>query len=269
MNELTPKVRFEQLHAEAKLLVGQLTDLARRATVYRQIFLDSGRNHAFPIIAAHGALWSGNHFRFGLRLGEWLSWQYALSPEMRRQQLKRLYEFADVFRDINRRVCIDTYVNFHFTREYGQHEECQQFVPADLLEALRLVHSAREHGLELSETEKRYVFETHFRNEQRYIVGPTLTVAVEQFDWPLLKWIALSPTIRFTYFPEGQSMRFHNFAIRDERIEKGLRAFDWASQVGWSHVDASLARYSILPQEYFSKPAKYFEEFRAATFATA
>jgi hypothetical protein len=104
--------RAAQLELEATKLAGGLLDLAQRASVYRHLFLASGRNHAFPLIAAHGALWAGGYFPFGMKLGRLLSWQYALRPTRRRELLAQLHEFADVFRDVNRRVCIDTYKNF-------------------------------------------------------------------------------------------------------------------------------------------------------------
>src|SRR5690242_6076467 len=105
------QLAYHALRSEAETLAGNLTDLSRRATVYRHIFLASGGNHAFPLIPTHGALWAGGYFRFGMRLGEMLSWQYFGRPDMRRRQLQKLAAFADVFRDINCRVCVDTYVN--------------------------------------------------------------------------------------------------------------------------------------------------------------
>ena len=61
---------YDRLQREATLLAGGLTDLSQRAAVYRHLFLASGGNHAFPLIAAHGALWAGGYFRFGMRLGQ-------------------------------------------------------------------------------------------------------------------------------------------------------------------------------------------------------
>lgn len=260
--------QYDQLRSDAEILTGGLSDLSRRATVYRHIFLASGGNHAFPLIAAHGALWAGGYFRLGMRLGSVLSWQYLGQPSLRRHQLQKLNAFADVFREINRRVCIDTYVNYHFTRQYGRYAESGRFLPPELGESLNRLHAATKAGRTLSEAEKRCVFETHFRQEQRHIVGPTLTEAVSRFDWPLVKAIALKPRVRFAYFPSGTGIWFQNFASQDERIEQGLRAFEIAAHVGWSTVDAALQRYSLLPADYFVAPAVYFERFRAGILAT-
>ncbi|MDA0832811.1 MAG: hypothetical protein O2955_20760 [Planctomycetota bacterium] len=255
---------YDRLKREATILAGALTELSQRATLYRQIFLESRGNHAFPIIAAHGALWAGGYFRFGMRLGSVLSWQYAWQPELRRRQLQKLDEFADVFRDINRRVCIDTYVNFHFTKQYGDHPEAIMYVDAELLEPLNRIHAAVRGDREMTETEKQIVFEAHFRHEQDHIVGPALTQAAAEFDWPLMRTIALRPIVTFSYFPQRTWLWFRNFASKAERIKQGLTAFEIASDVGWRGVDAALKTYDVLPDGYFAEPMAYFHEFRNA-----
>jgi len=78
---------YRALQAEAVQLAGKLTDLSQRATVYHHLFQASGGNHCFPLIAAHGALWAGRHFRTGIRLAGWLSWQFAVRSGLRRKRL--------------------------------------------------------------------------------------------------------------------------------------------------------------------------------------
>src|SRR5262245_5220688 len=65
------------LHEEAVRLAGGLNDAEQRAATYRHLYRFSGGNHVFPLIAAHGALWSRNYFRAARRLATALSWQYA------------------------------------------------------------------------------------------------------------------------------------------------------------------------------------------------
>ncbi len=69
---------YESMRHQAERLAGGLGDLAQRATVYHHLFEHSGRNHIFPLLAAHGAMWAKGYFRFGKRLGQICSWQYAL-----------------------------------------------------------------------------------------------------------------------------------------------------------------------------------------------
>lgn len=42
-----------------------------------------------------------------------------------------------------------------------------------------------------------------------------------------------------------------------------------ASRVGWDAVDRALARYQVLPADYFVRPAAFFEQFRSAVLTTA
>ncbi len=260
---------YNFLYRKGERLAGGLNDLAQRATVYHHLFEHSSRNHIFPLIAAHGALWARDYFRFGMRLGWLCSWQYAMSPQRRRRCLTDLAAFADAFRDINRRVCIDTYTSYHFTRRYGNHPDAVQFVESRLLEALNRCHSARRHGRELSTREKREVFKVFFLNEQETVVGASIKQATDVFDWPLIKFVALRPVIRFAYFGRRRRFFFRNFANKDERIEKGLGAFDIAAAVGWDYVEARLDDYHILPDAFFVNSEKHFAVVQETVLAAA
>jgi len=258
---------YSALTREAERLAGGLRDLAQRATVYHHLYRASGGNHVFPLIAAHGALWAGGYFRFGMQLAKTLSWQYAWSSSLRRQQMEKLEAFADAFRDINRRVCVDTYVSFHFTAKYGDHERILEFISPELLHVLKMVHAAWRSGHELSDEGKKEVFLAHFLDEQRRVVGPAIENAVKAFDWPLVRFIALKPWVRFAYFPYGRRLWFANFADREERIANGLTAFDTAAGAGWHCVEQALSSYDVLPTVFFADPVKYFSDFKAAFLA--
>ncbi|MBC8290358.1 MAG: hypothetical protein H8E37_08580 [Planctomycetes bacterium] len=256
MNTEQLAAAYEAIREEATTLAGGLTDLAQRATVYHHVYRHSGGNHAFPLIAAHGALWARGYFAMGLKLAKVLSLQFALSPKRRREQLAALREFSDVFRNINRCVCIDIYTNYHFTARYGEHEGAAKLVDAELLAALKTVHSAREDGRELSDAEKREVFQAHFMHEQAHVVGPRIEAAMAEFQWPLVREIAMRPLVKFAFCP--RRFWFRNFASRDDRVEKGLRAFDTAVQVGWERVEDSLSEYDVLPRAFFADSVAYF-----------
>ena len=256
---------FEEFQADGLRLAGGLNDLSQRATVYHHVFKESGGNHIFPLIAAHGALWARSWFSFGMKLGKALSWQYFLNAETRRSKLAKLEEFANVFRDINRRVCVDVYANFHFTKRYGKHPDAAKVVPADLLQALNRIHTSNENGGELTDDERREVFTAHFLSEQQHIVGPTIEKAVAEFDWPLLRTIALRPVVSFAYF--RRPFVFRNFANREDRIAKGLAAFNVAADVGWENVEQALRSYDVLPEQFFAKPIEYFASLRETVLA--
>jgi hypothetical protein len=251
MNAHELQAEFVRLRHRGVQLAGALSDISQRAAVYQQLYVDSGRNHVFPLIAAHGALWARGYFRFGMQLARWLSWQYALSPTLRRDQLQSLAVFLDALRDINRRVCADTYASYHFVGRYRRQAAVAEIVSPEFFEALCRVHAAREANRELSDAEKRQVFELHFRNEQETVVGATLTAAVPELQWPLIRRFALRPVISFAYFPRGQRLSFANFADREERIANGVKAFSLAARVGWPATEAALARYSASSCEPF------------------
>lgn len=269
MNAFELRGEYERLSAEGVRLAGRLADVPQRAAVYHHVFFDSGRNHVFPLIAAHGALWARGYFAFGMRLARLLSWQYGLDPVQRRNQLASVEWFADVLRDINRRVCADTYASYHFTARYGDHPAAAEIVAPALLDSLRRVHSARRAGRELSDSEKRSVFEAHFLNEQTHVVGPTLTEALPKLRWPLVRAIAIKPLVRFSYFPRGEQLWFANFTDRDERIAKGLQAFDLAARAGWRAAADALRDYAVLPEALFADAALHFADLRQAILSPA
>jgi hypothetical protein len=258
---------YERCRREGERMAGGLNDLAQRAAVYHHLFEHSGRNHAFPVIAAHGALWARGYFRFGMRLGWWLSWKDAADLRVRRFRLEQLAAFADAFREVNRRVCAETYASYHFTARFGEHPEASEFVTPTLLEALNRAHAARRAGRELPNVEKRALFEAFFLNEQETVVGPSIQAAVAAFDWPLMRFLALKPLIRFAYFPAFRPFWFADFANREERIEKGLRAFDIAAAAGWDEVQNSLRDYDILPDAFFAGSARHFRALREQVLA--
>jgi len=260
---------YVALRAEGTRLAGGLRELAQRAAVYHHLYEHSGRNHIFPLIAAHGALWAGGYFAFGMKLGRWLSWTHSLKAAERTQLLERLEAFADAFREVNRQVCIDTYTNYHFTERFGDHPEANRLVSPELLAALNRVHAARRSGIELADSERRKIFSSHFEDEQVRVVGPRIEAAVAEFDWPLMKFMALRPVIRFAYFPGACRLRFRRFDRKAERVEKGYLAFDWGAAAGWTHVENALRDYDILPEQFFANSARHFAVLRQSILASA
>ncbi|NQV23871.1 MAG: hypothetical protein HQ518_05830 [Rhodopirellula sp.] len=260
------RVAFEKFQSEGLRLAGGLNDLSQRAAVYHHVFRESGGNHIFPLIAAHGALWARGWFGFGAKLGRVLSWQYAFNTRTRLEKLAQLADFANAFRDINRRVCVDVYANYYFTKQFGEHPHAAKIVPTDVLNALNRIHNANCSGIELTDDERREIFTVHFLSEQQHIVGPTIEKAIAEFDWPLLRSLALRPVIRFAYF--RRRFLFRNFANKEERIEKGLVAFNMAADLGWENVEQALREYDVLPERFFAKPVEYFTSLREAILAS-
>src|SRR5580700_7263571 len=92
-------------------LAGDLLDIPRRAVLLNEIYRDSGENHAFSQIAAHGALWAYRFFEVGGRLGRIFAWRYFYNSGERAYRRGLLNRFAEGFREVNRLVFIDTFTN--------------------------------------------------------------------------------------------------------------------------------------------------------------
>ncbi len=195
---------------------------------------------------------------FGMRLGWWLSWLPSFSETTRQQKRALLEEFADAFRNVNRLVCIETYTTYHFTALHGQHPNACKWIPRPLLERLNRVHSARVSGVELSASEKRAVFETFFLNEQATVVGPKINAAGKEFQWPLMRWLALMPHVRFAYM-SGLGLQFWNFCDEAQRVQKWYASCDIALRVGLPNVEQKLETYRILPPQFVQMAPQRFE----------
>lgn len=255
----TLKAAYAALQQEAEQLVGGRYDLVRRAAVYHHLYAHSNGNHAFPLIAAHGALWAHWYFCWGMRLGHVFALPHTFSLTLRRKRLADLHAYADAYKDINRQVCIETYSTYYFAQRYGHDAAADQVIPGTLLNALKSCHAAADAREILPAQEKRDLFMAFFLWEQANIVGPAVTAATDAFHWPSLKYVALKPSIRFAYFPRQQRLNFHYFADTAERIEKGARAFDIAEAVGLSAVESALRHYNVMPSGFHVDPSQYFQ----------
>lgn len=259
-------VCYQKLHDEAKQLAGRNRDLAQRATVYHHLYHHSRGNHVFPLIAAHGALWAGGYFAFGTRLGWWLSWLSLFSRTTRQRNRAMLDDFADAFRNVNRLVCIETYTTYHFTALHGAHPTACQWIPPALLTQLNRVHQARTSGIPLSAAEKREVFQTFFLNEQATVVGPKINAAGKNFQWPLMRCLALMPHVRFAYMGSW-GLQFWNFCDEAQRVKNGMRACDIGLQVGMKHVEQTIENYCILPPQFVATSPQHFQRVRQQALA--
>lgn len=251
---------YDAIRSQAVCLAGDLLDIPRRVNVLYNLYLDSGRNHTFSQIAAHGALWAYNYFETGGTLGKLIARRYFYNPKEQAFRLSILKEFSDGFRDVNRSVCIDTFTNYHFSKLHGRHPDASEFVTPSLLDALNRVHHAKRKRLTLSEKEKRDIFSQSFHCEQEVTVAPGVARVIAGFDCRIMRFLCLRPFVRFAFFPQWRYMIFRDFASKEERIEKGLRAYYYAEQRGWPGVSDSMRDYRVMPNEFFSYPEKIFAE---------
>lgn len=254
--------RYATLKAEAEVLSGGLLEIPRRVVILLDLYRHSQGNHTFPLIAAHGALWAFAYFEAGGSLGRLIAKRYFYNRTERIYRMGILTRFAEDFRRINRQVCIDTWANYRFTQECGRQPGADALVPEPLLSALNEVHAARESARTLDTAERRRIFEQSFHCEQEVTVAPGVLAAINAFDCRVMRTLCLRPLVRFSFFPACRYLMFRNFGEKQERIDKGMRAWDIAARQGWPHVEEALGLYGVMPPDDLTDPARQLSELR-------
>ena len=255
---------YGEIKAEAVRVAGGPGDMPQRVALLHSIFVDSGRNHAFPEVALHGALWAYGFYERRGAVSRMITYRYFYDRDERARRAYMLFGFSQGFKEANRSVFVDTYTNYYFTKRHGEEPGAEAVVAPELLDALNRVHHAARSGRALSSGERGQVFETSLLFEQETTVGPKVKSEVAKFDCPILTAIVLKPVVRFNYFPRLTMLHFRDFGNTDERIEKAVRSYDLAERAGWSHVAECIRYHGILPDRLFSDPIAYANELRAA-----
>lgn len=193
-----------------------------------------------------------------MKVGKILSLQYLYSPKLLVTKYNSLKRFADAFRDINRRVCAEAYCVYHFTKKYGHTEFSRKIIPSPLLEMLNLCHLSKIRNTDFSQEHRRKLFEAFFLWEQKVIVSPAVETALTNFDWPLVKFLAMKPNIEFSYFGKVNGLQFVDFSSREERILLGLQAYELAELAGFKFVEESIKVYKVMPSYFFDNTSEFF-----------
>jgi hypothetical protein len=257
---------YQKIHQQAYQLAGELTDLSQRASVYFHMYQDSQGHNIFPLIAAHGALWASGYFSKGMKIGRVLSMRYCLTPKVRKEKMEGLIAFANAFRDINRRVCAEAYIIYHFTKLYGDMGVVKGLIPHQLGNLLNKCHLSVRDNSEFSMADRLQLFLHYFLWEQETIVAPAVEKAIQEFDWPLVKYLAMKPNITFSYFGSHNGLQFENFSSKNERIIMGTKAYLMAESAGFKKVENALNRYDVLPDDFVSNADIYFHLIKMGEF---
>ncbi|NHZ40522.1 hypothetical protein [Massilia aquatica] len=231
---------YEILRNEGYALAGEVRELQQRIRLYHRIYLESGKRHAFALIAAHGSLWATGYFKLG-DLGARIASLPSLCICGRRQQkLDAVAVFADRFRSINRQVCAESYAIFHYTRQYGANDVIRPLIGTRFAELLADCHASCAADTAYPRDKREQLFDAFLAWEQDHIVAPNVAEAFADFDWPLIAWLARRPVIQFAYFGKHTRLRFRDFSCQDERMSAGMRACRIAEDVGLDLVEAAL-----------------------------
>ena len=267
-SDATLRADYERIREDAVRLAGGPGDIPQRVAILHSIFVDSGGNHAFPEVALHGALWAHAFYERRGAVSRMINYRYFYDREERARRAYMLFEFSQGFKQANRSVFVDTYTNYHFSKQFGEDEGASEVLPPELLEALDRVHHARRAGRKLSAADRAEVFETALRFEQERTVGPKVREEVAKFDCPVLTNLVLRPLVRFAYFPRTTMMLFHDFGDTDERVEKAIRSYELAERVGWPAVGEAIRYQGVLPERCFEDPLDYAEELHSELTGT-
>jgi hypothetical protein len=254
---------YQAIHADAVRLGGRLDDMTQRAVVYHHLFAISGGNFIFPLIAAHGALWARWYLIAAASAAHVLSVVDVTTRQSRADKMRAYNAFVAALKAVNRDVMVETYTIFHFSRLYGRHPILERLVSEPLLSDLLRCQDLVRSGGVMPPQQQRTFYENFFRWEQQRVVGPVVDQAFARFEWPLMKQLCMRPWIWFSYFRVGRSLVFKNFADAEERVGKGMAAYDWAASKGWPAIAANLTRNPLFPKTFSIDPSIYFSGFPA------
>ncbi len=254
---------YQRFKNNATRLAGGSPDIIRRAALLHGIFLNSKGNHTFPQIALHGALWAAGFFETTRKLGTIIQWRYFYNSRERTYRMSLLKQFYEGFRNVNRSVFIDTYTNYYFSKEYGNHPEAATLLHPELLKSLNNLHEAVAKGKSLTPAEKKTLFMHSLQWEQEITAAPGVRAEVARFDCPILTFICLKPIVHFEYFPKSKYLLFKNFSETNERIANAVKSYEVAEMSGWNSVVKTMDNYNLLPKGFSQNPHTFLKEISA------
>lgn len=234
--------RHDSIHAQATRLAGPPNNLCKRAVQYHHVYRESGGIFCFALIAAHGAVWAQWYLKIAWAGAVVLAAVDLRAPGGFRTRMAHFNAYTGALKDINRRVMIKAYTILHFAKDGMVDNALVDDLPGDIVLEIRRLLAKQMSGEPATSAEKRALYEAFFRWEQDNAVGPSVEAAMAAFDWPLMRNLCLRPWVWFSYFRAGRSLNFRDFTSAEERVEKGLAAFDLAALRGWDAVDRSLRR---------------------------
>ena len=236
--------QISAIRARASAAAGPTESLRHRARSYLELYFTSNRVCMFALVAAHGAIWASWYLVCAKLAAMVLA---VLDPTCRLSPLRRYREFSayvTALKEINRQVMIESYVLVHTIRDLGPDIAIAQGVPADIAND----YADAMEGGGLSPDALRDLYHRHFIWEQDRVVSSSLDEAFAVFTWPLMKSLCQRPWVWFSYFRVGASMNFRNFTDKEERVEKGLLAFDRAMAFGADELaDVTGRRLKVFP----------------------
>jgi hypothetical protein len=223
----------QRIRSTAEALSGTPSDVPKRAALLRGLFVHSYGQHHFPLLGAHGVMWGHGFLRQAERASPVLGLN--VSP------------FCQGLREVGRRIFVDVYTHYHFSRLAGELDGAEAFIRPSLLEPLNVLHAANRAGRKVRPDDLRTLFRESLLWEQDVTVTSGVFDEFSRLGSGPILGLAKRPVVKFSFFSTLEALWFKDFTNREERIEKALKTHDIASRVGWSRVQATLDRYGTLP----------------------
>ncbi len=265
---MSPESVYEIISNDAVRLGGRFSDMSQRAAVYHHLYLMSGGNFIFPLSTAHETLWA-RWYLFLAKIGAHFLAVFDFSCKTsRRNKIKAYQKYVNTFKKNNRDIMMLSYRVFHFTRLYGDHEFVCATMPTRLKKSFLYCHQLSQNNQKMSHTEQRHFFADFVRWQQVNINGPAFTDALAEFDWPLAKWFCARPWVWFSYFGLRRCIAYKNYCDTEERIQKNLKAFDWAAEKSWASVEMDLKSNTLFPRKSTFDADTYFSDLGMAPTST-
>ena len=244
MTATDPEQLYRDIRAQADLAAGPLSSLRTRAKGYLDLYHQSNGVCVFALVAAHGALWASWYLVCAKLAAMVFATLDPTAGMPMRERYRQFAAYVTVLKEINKLVMVETYVLVHTIQQVDVEFAISKGIPADL---------ARDYAVAMARSERdprvlRDLYHRHFLWEQERVVSTKLDEGFAAFTWPLMRNLCQRPWVWFSYFKAGRSMNFRNFTDQEERVEKGMIAFDRAVEKGLDRIaQTSTIRLKVFP----------------------
>lgn len=243
-NNQNLEARYAEIRENAERDSCRVASLRKRARGYLNVYNASNGACRFALIAAHGALWAAWYLicaKLAAVVFAVFDFSKGYSPIKRYRQFS---SYVTALKNINKLVMLESYVLVFTVRDLGAEFAATKGIPLDLARDYEKAIS----GQVTNESFLRDLYHRHFLWEQERVVSNKLDDAFAEFTWPFMRNLCQKPWVWFSYFRAGKSMNFKKFTDQEERVEKGLIAYDRAVSYGVDKIaKISDIRLKILP----------------------
>jgi hypothetical protein len=240
------RTEYETLKHRALTVAGRSGDVKARVLALRDIYRDSRGDHAFPLLAMHEMLWAYDFFEVTGTLGDFITHRFVGDVTAQGMRLDMLSEFAEAYRTGCCNAFVDTYTNYYFSRAYGEMPGADRFVRPSLLHALNELQHGIQRKKRLPEERKRELFSLALEFEQAQTLAGEIRLGLDRLTCPFVHGLVRRAVVRLAYFPPQVRFYYRDFSDADERVARGRRAYELATQRGWDKVSDATHGYGII-----------------------